>query len=428
MTKLPFALAGFLLVYSLASIFGETTTSGNLSANLKYCGLLPCARELPELAQGALSKNGQIDDSVTLAAFREALDRDPASPFRWYDLGEAYLRMGGELEARQYFEQAVKRGSFAPRILMRAANFYFVVGETRIALGLSARCLAGTRDYDATVFRQYERLRVPLDDILEHGLPRHPEAARSWFLFLMRPGAAPGNDAALEASWQTMVDRGFTDDDLLSRYVSLLLRRKRYEEAVEAQAPFYGRGLARPGNDSLAAPATNLLFNPGFERTPSGSPLDWRIRPMEGVEVAREAHQPARGKTALRIEFREAGNPDYHHVSRRVVVGGDRLAFRAVVRAEGLGGDQGIDFQIVDAEAPHRFDVRTRNIRGTTPWMTLETEIAAPPDTRLLEVRVHRARSLKFDNQLSGTLWIDDVSLRPLRRYSAETGPPPSVR
>ena len=428
MTRLQLILAGLLLVYSLAAIIAETTTAGNLSANLANCRLLPCSRELPELARGALWKHGENDDAVVLAAFREALDRDAASPFRWCDLGEAYMRMGREREARRCFEQAVKRGSFSPRILLRAANFYFGAGETRIALGLSARCLAGTRDYDASVFRQYERLRVPLDEILERGLPPQPEATRSWFLFLMRPGAGPDNDDALEASWQSMVERGFTDDDLLSRYVSVLLRRKRYKEAVGVQAPFYDRDTAQRHSESVAAPATNLLFNAGFERSPSGSPLDWRIRPVEGVEVTRELHEAAQGRTALRIDFRKAGNPDYHHVSQRVVVAGERLAFRAAVRSEDLTSDQGIGFQIVDAEVPHRFDVTTGHILSTTPWTTLETELAPPRDTRLLEVRVHRAQSFKFDNQLRGTLWIDEVSLRPAPRYSAETGPPPSVR
>ena len=335
--------------------------------------------------------------------------------------------MGSEREARHCFEQAVKRGSFSPRILMRAANFYFAVGEASIALGLSARCLAGTRDYDATVFRQYERLRVPLDDILDHGLPPRREAARSWFLFLMRPGAESDNGAALDAGWRMMVDRGFTDDDLLSRYVSRLLRRKRYEEAVEVQAPYFERDMSRPDNATESVSA-NLLFNAGFERSPSGSPLDWRIRPLEGVEVKREVPEAAPAKAALRIDFREAGNPNYRHVSQQVVVRSERLAFRAAVRGEGLGGGQGIGFQIVDAEAPHRFTVTTEHIRGTTPWTTLEAEVAPPRDTRLLEVRVHRARSLKFDNELTGTLWIDEVSLSPLPRYSAETGPPPSVK
>ncbi len=427
MTRLQLTLAALLLVYSLVSIVAESTAAGSLSANLAYCRLLPCSRELPELARAALWKNGEIDDAGVLAGFREALDRDPASPFRWCDLGEAYLRMGSEREARHCFEQAVKRGSFSPRILMRAANFHFTVGEPSIALGLSARCLAGTRDYDATVFRQYERLRVPLSDILEHGLPPRQEAVQSWFLFLMRPGAESDNDAALDAGWRRMVDRGFSDDDLLSRYVSLLLRRKRYEEAVEVQAAFHDRDRPDPNTGTESVSGGNLLFNAGFERSQSGSPLDWRVRPLEGVEVKREVPEAAQAKTALRIDFREAGNPDYRHVSQQVVVGGERLAFRAAVRGEGLGG-RGIGFQIVDAEAPHRFAVTTKHIRGTTPWTTLEAEVAPPRDTRLLEVRVHRARSLKFDNQLTGTLWIDEVSLRPLPPYSAETGPPPSVR
>ena len=421
--RLRLTLAALLLVYSAISMVVGSAASGDLSLNLAYCRWLPCSRDLPELARSALWEDTDIDDALVLAGFREALARDPASPFRWCDLGEAYMQQGRMSEARDCFEQAVKRGPFSPRILMRAANFYFVAGDTSTALSLSARCLAGVRDYDATVFRQYERLGIPLGELLEIGLPPHEDATRSWFLFLMRPDAASDDNKIMGTSWRHLVDRGFAGNDLLGRYVSWLVARKHFEQAVAVQEEFYA-----PGVESVGSRRTNLLFNPGFERTPSGSPLDWRIRSLEGVEVTRVPQDDSEGSTALRIEFSKAGNPHYRHVSQQAVVLRGRLRFSAAVRSDGITSDQGIGFQIVDAEAPHRFDVSTESVRGTTNWTTVETEFEPPPDTKLLEVRVVRRPSLKFDNQLSGTVWIDDVSLGPARHYSADTGPPPSVR
>jgi hypothetical protein len=41
-------------------------------------------------------------------------------------------------------------------------------------------------------------------------------------------------------------------------------------------------------------------------------------------------------------------------------------------------------------------------------------KFVAPPGTGLVIIRLTRKPSLKFDNLLRGTLWIDQVSIRPV--------------
>jgi hypothetical protein len=40
--------------------------------------------------------------------------------------------------------------------------------------------------------------------------------------------------------------------------------------------------------------------------------------------------------------------------------------------------------------------------------------VAVPRETRLLAIEVSRQPSMKFDNQIRGTVWIDSVKLSPL--------------
>jgi hypothetical protein len=53
------------------------------------------------------------------------------------------------------------------------------------------------------------------------------------------------------------------------------------------------------------------------------------------------------------------------------------------------------------------------NLVGTTGWLEQHAEFTTLADSRLLLVRVVRPVSTKLDNQIAGTVWIDDVRLVP---------------
>jgi len=55
--------------------------------------------------------------------------------------------------------------------------------------------------------------------------------------------------------------------------------------------------------------------------------------------------------------------------------------------------------------------VRTEELTGTNEWRLLEKTFAAGRGTRLIEVQLSREPSLKFDNKIRGTLWLDGVTL-----------------
>jgi cytochrome c-type biogenesis protein CcmH/NrfG len=58
-------------------------------------------------------------------AFTMALRRDPASPYRWCELGETLLEAGRVGPARYCLRRAVELGGGTPSVLMRAANLHF---------------------------------------------------------------------------------------------------------------------------------------------------------------------------------------------------------------------------------------------------------------------------------------------------------------
>ena len=55
--------------------------------------------------------------------------------------------------------------------------------------------------------------------------------------------------------------------------------------------------------------------------------------------------------------------------------------------------------------------VLTDNFTGTHAWDALDTDVTTGAETHFLLVRLFRAPSRLFDNQLGGTVWIAGVSL-----------------
>src|SRR5207249_9006094 len=109
-------------------------------------------------------------------------------------------------------------------------------------------------------------------------------------------------------------------------------------------------------------------------------------------------------------------NLNYNHVSQTAYVRPGPAQFRAYLKTAGISTDQGIGFHIFDAESPARLDMFTEQLTGTSDWRKIETAFVIPQNTKAVTIQVVRRPSLRFDNQIRGTAWIDDVTLLPVSR------------
>jgi hypothetical protein len=56
---------------------------------------------------------------------------------------------------------------------------------------------------------------------------------------------------------------------------------------------------------------------------------------------------------------------------------------------------------------------RVRDIAGTREWTKLERVFVTAATTSLVQVEIMRQASLRMDNKIAGTAWIDAVDVRP---------------
>ena len=409
MKALTFILGVVLAAGGAMGILTEKLGQNNVEVDCVQCPYFAGANSPLELRARQLSTNvGEENAQKAIPLFRELLWRDSQNPYRWADLGEAFLEAGQKKQAQECYGEVLALAPHSAPFLLRVANFYFQIGENNLALPITAHILTLTPDYDSIIFSEYTRLVDHPEEVLAYGVPEDRRAARSWLQYLMQAGRL--DDARRTWDWATQ--RGYDDDSTAGEYAGFVLQQGHPDSAVSAWAQHLG---ARAGDYRKS----NSLFNGSFEFEPSTSPFDWNLGHAKGVEVARDCTPARTENCSLRISFAGTQNVDFAAASQLAFVRSGPYHFHASIRTEGLTTDQGIRFHIYDAELPARLDVFVGQFKGTTPWSPVERELTLPPQTRLLRVQVIRQPSMKFDNKISGTAWIDEMRLEPISHPSS---------
>ncbi len=405
---LTFILGVVLAAYCAVGILSETFGQNNAEVERVLCRLFVCNdAALESSARQQLTGVGQADAQNAIATFRELLERDSQNPYRWADLGEAFLDGGQREQARECHGQVLTLAPRSAPLLLRAANFLFQIGENNQALPITARILTLTPYYDSIIFSEYTRLVDHPEDVLLYGLPEDRRAVKSWLQYLMQAGRL--DDA--QRTWSWVAQRGFADDSMAGEYAGFLVQQGHPDLAVSA----WTRHLGARARDYRKS---NYLFNGNFEFAPSPSPFDWNLGHTQGVDVARDCSTARPGDCSLRISFAGTQNLDFAAASQIASVTPGPYRLHASIRTQGLTTDQGIRFQISDAELPARLDVTFGRFKGTMPSSPVDQELVVPRQTRLLRVQIIRQPSMRFDNKVGGTAWIRDLKLEPIGHRS----------
>jgi len=156
----------------------------------------------------------------------------------------------------------------------------------------------------------------------------------------------------------------------------------------------------------------NQVWNGHFETEVSGGPLDWYCHPSDNSAISRVKGEGFESSTALRIDFKGADTPSFGDLGVILLTRpgeSHSLSFRA--RSQEITSDEGVYFQLIESSTG-RVLVESVKILGTTPWTQYQESFRAPPESMLARLELRRNPSQRIDNRLSGTVWIDEVSVR----------------
>lgn len=384
---------------ALARLLGIAGFLLAVCAGYAIYGLDPVRR--PENVAAVLARSNNPKDlskAVELDAL--AVRVDSANPYRWAAYGESLAAVGRVGEARGAFQRAVQLGPALPQIWFHDASFHFAVSERAQGLQSVAKILHQVSDYDATFFDYFDHIHISTTEFLPY-IEQDRRATRSYMEHLI----ATGNVEGARQAWHTLLDRRSLNNQLTALYIELLLRSRRFETARQDW-------LQTSQSHDTDSDKENLMSNGGFERELTGCALDWVIRPSEQVDTSRDHSVSRDGRWSMKIRFHGDSNVSYGNLVQTVIVKPGKYWLKSWIRTEGITTDQGIGLQLADAEAPARLTVATRSLLGTNDWTLIEARFTVPEWCHAICITAVRSPSLKFDNAIAGTAWLDSVSLR----------------
>ena len=403
-------LTGWVGKAYVADVLANRPTVHNLERAVK----LDSSDAEYQMRLGRLYEYSPLDLQLAKAEdhFRRATHLDPYEPQTWLDLAVAMEFQGRIAEAGACLRRVHLLAPNLPAYQWPIANFYLLQGSVDEAFQHFRLVLAGTSQYDNNVFALAWKASDDAGKILQELIPERVTTEFSYLNFLVSRGRL--NEA--QAVWKQIVaGREPFAPGQSSPYIDSLIRARRGGEAYQVWTDLLKKGLIR--YSSLPSDQ-NLISNGDFEDELLNMGFDWRIFPVDDVYASLDTstyHSPSH---ALLVQFRGKENLNYQHVYQFVKVSpGQSYRLQAFMKTEDITTDSGPRLEVYDAYNAAMLDKLTDDLTGTSNgWTPLLLDFATGPKTELIVVRLVRLPSKKFDNLISGKVWLDDVTLTALKK------------
>jgi tetratricopeptide (TPR) repeat protein len=355
------------------------------------------------------------DPNEAIKDFQRAIHDNPLSAYYWMNLAGAYEATGNVSEARNAFEHAQTVYPLSAQVAWNYGNF--LIREQRWAEGYAQIQLAVRADpalLPLAVSRTW-RSNHDVDTLLNQILPADVNAyLQTLDFFASIHEAEPGLKV-----WRRLTSfgkpvalaRSFSFLDELIREDRSTDARQIWREALNAA----GLPHEEPGNGSL-------IWDGNFTGDFPNGGLGWRWNNPLGTTIDFDAPPPQRSGRSVRLDFGGGSNLGVEYPLEYVPVEANRTYhFHGYLRTEGISTESGMRFAIYDPNHTGIVPVETENLAGDNSWTTAELAVSTGAQTHFLVVHLYRSKSRLFENKLSGTAWIADVSLL---RTDADAGRP----
>jgi tetratricopeptide (TPR) repeat protein len=347
------------------------------------------------------------DPAGAIADYERAAHDDPLSAHYWMDLGTAREETGDIAGAREAFERARAVYPASAEVTWNYGNFLLRQEEYPAGFSQIQQAVRADPTLLPLAISRTWRSNRDVNLLLDRVLPADVDAYFQALDFFATNHQA---DAGL-AVWQRLLTLGkpFPVSRAFPFLDELIADNRGGDSRV-----VWSQALAAAGIPHEEPAGGSLVWNGDFAHDFLNGGLDWRWVPLLGVAIDFESAPPSYGARSIRLDFGGGTNVALDEPGQQVPVEPLRAYhFHAYVRTEAISTESGIRFAITDLHGGGATSLLTENLEGSHPWTAVEGDITTGPETHFLFVRLYRAPSRLFDNKLSGSAWVADVSLFP---------------
>jgi hypothetical protein len=348
-----------------------------------------------------------IDPTESLRHLRRATQLCPASRLYWSDLESACESVGDTQCADQARERLLQLCPMAPSYHWLVADSCLRTNRLDIALEQFRRLLELDPTYAAATWSSLQTVLEP-EPIFQKVLAenRNSKLKVGYVDFL----SEQGDDDTAYRIWRRVAadSRPFPFSSAVP-YLERLIGLGRIEEAVNVWQDLERLGIVKR---SEANENDNLVFNGDFEQVPLNAGFDWRAGPTTYLAVDFSAPGAYHGAHCLRVDFTVSRNDEYEPVYQIVpVLPHHAYTLEAFVRSQDITSDTGPCLRVSDTQPAGFPDAVSQTTVGTTPWHPVRLSFSTGPQTRSVRLSFWRPRSRVFPTEISGTSWLDAVSV-----------------
>ncbi len=346
-------------------------------------------------------ENRELKES--LKYLKKAIERNPLEQEYWINLAKILYRMGEKGASEEALAKAILVFPDGYRGRWVAANLLLQQGAIENAIPHFTYILAYYPNQTGMVYDVLLRAIRDTDFILEKVVPKDPSSLKQYLSYLYEIG----DKESVKKAWGKRASYGMKNDRTETlRHIEFLISQGDLNEAFQV----WKTGLRKEG---LHIPSDgNLITNGGFEkREILGGGFDWKITDVPGAEVSFDHSIAFEGKSSLKVVFDGKENVNFHHVYQYVALKPNtEYVLKATVKTRGITTKSGIKIEVSGiGPAFHR---ASESLTGDNEWRDLMIAFRTPAQSQGALVRIRREKTEKFDRFISGTVWIDKVSLK----------------
>jgi tetratricopeptide (TPR) repeat protein len=347
------------------------------------------------------------DIPLAISYYRRAIQLNPRSPYYKVDLAGALETEGNNAEADSYFRAAQAAYPISAEVSWKYGNFLLRQDRLPEAYAEIHRAVMVDPQLIPPAVSQVWHSDPDVHLLLDQVLPETAEAYTQALGFLTD---AQDPAAALEV-WRRLIAKDpHTDWKWVFMLTDMLVKQEKFDEA----GTVWRQAVENNPGTSPGYAGNSLVYDGGFEKDISGGGFGWRQMDAKGADFDFDSEVKHSGSRSARLIFDGTENLAYEGLFQCVLVSpATHYRFQGFIRTEQISTESGMRFEIVDPKDQGHLDILTPNETGTLPWTLEQVDFTTGPHTRMILIRLARKPSARLDNQLRGTVWIDDVTLVP---------------